>query len=388
MSTTQPKAVYCLYYAALSCLVPYMSLYYQQRGMTGAQIGILAGLIPLITLGSSPFWGGIADATRRHRAVLLFNIAGLWLAVLGLLFAGSFLTLLLGVVAYAIFVGPIVPLVDNAVMDLLGERKADYGRVRAWGAVGWGLTAAAMGPILQRAGLSWGFYGFLVFMALCWMAASQLTMGLSTVRQAYSASLGVLVGNGRFLLLLAVALLYGIGIGVLLSYQFLFLEQLGASRTLMALSLTVSTLSELPFWFLGSWLLRRFGISRMVVLALLATILRYFALSFMQAPWLVLPISLLHGPSFAILWAALVADADAAAPPGVGATAQGLVSGALFGMGSALGGFVGGPTYEAIGFARLFALIGWLVVAALLLFLAGRLIPRARRNRLLAQEKS
>lgn len=388
MSTTPPKAVYYLYYAALSCLVPYMSLYYQQRGLTGAQIGVLAGLIPLITLGSSPFWGGIADASHRHRAVLLFNIAGLWLAVLGLLFARSFATLLLGVVAYAIFVGPIVPLIDNAVMDLLGERKADYGRVRAWGAVGWGVTAAAMGPILQRAGLTWGFYGFLVFMALCWLAASQLPMGLSTVRQAYSAGLGVLVGNGRFLLLLVVALLYGIGIGVLLSYQFLFLEQLGASRTLMALSLTVSTLSELPFWFLGSWLLRRFGSSRMVVLALFATILRYFALSFMQAPWLVLPISLLHGPSFAILWAALVAGADAAAPPGMGATAQGLVSGALFGLGSALGGFVGGPAYEVIGFARLFAFTGWLVVAALLLFLAGRLIPRARRNRLLMEEGS
>jgi PPP family 3-phenylpropionic acid transporter len=365
-----------------------MSLYYQQRGLTGPQIGVLAGLIPLITLGSSPFWGGVADATRRHRAVLLFNIAGLWLAVMGLLFASTFATLLLGVIAYAVFVGPIVPLVDNAVMDLLGERKADYGLVRVWGAVGWGVAAAAMGPVLQRAGLAWGFYGFLAFMALCWVAASRLPMGLSSaVRQTYSTGLRVLVGNGRFLLLLIIALLYGIGLGVLLSYQFLFLEQLGASRTLMALSLSASTLSELPFWFLGSWLLHRFGISKMVVLALFATILRYFALALMQAPWLVLPISLLHGPSFAVLWAALVADADAAAPPGIGATAQGLVSGALFGLGSALGGFVGGAAYEAIGFARLFEVVGWLAVAALILFVAGRLIPRARRNRFALEER-
>ena len=32
----------------------------------------------------------------------------------------------------------------------------------------------------------------------------------------------------------------------------------------------------------------------------------------MGAPWLALPINLIHGPSFAVLWAAGVADADSA----------------------------------------------------------------------------
>ena len=31
MSTTRPKAVYALYYAALACLIPFMTLYYQQK---------------------------------------------------------------------------------------------------------------------------------------------------------------------------------------------------------------------------------------------------------------------------------------------------------------------------------------------------------------------
>ena len=50
MSTTRPKAVYALYYAALACLIPFMTLYYQQKGLSGTQIGVLAGIIPLITL--------------------------------------------------------------------------------------------------------------------------------------------------------------------------------------------------------------------------------------------------------------------------------------------------------------------------------------------------
>lgn len=377
MSTTRPKAVYALYYAALACLVPFMTLYYQQKGLSGAQIGVLAGIIPLITLASSPFWGGIADATRRHRAVLLLTIAGLWASVLLLYRVSGFPAMLAAVVLYAVFVGPIAPLVDNAVLSILGERRAEYGRVRVWGAVGWGGAALLLGPVLQRAGLGWAFYGFLAFMAGCFVVAARLPMAAGEMaRTAYRAGLGRLLAQRRFLLLLFVALIYGISLGVLLSYQFLYLEQLGASRTLMSLTLTAATLSEVPFWFLSAPLMARFGVNKLIAFGVAVAVVRLFALALMGAPWLALPISLLHGPSFAVLWAAGVADADTAAPAGLGATAQGLFSAALNGLGSALGGFIGGPAAEVIGFARLFAILGWLTFGALVVFVAARLLRR------------
>jgi PPP family 3-phenylpropionic acid transporter len=387
MTFIRPKAIYFFYYAALACLTPFMSLYYLERGLNGTQIGVLAGAIPLVSWASAPLWGGIADAKNRHKLALMLAIAGVWAAVVTLFFADDFTSLLISVIGYAFFIGPIVPLVDNAVLDIMGESKARYGRVRLWGSVGWGLAAILLSPILETVGLSWSFYGFLVFMAVTFAVAARLPMGLSSVRGAYSAGLGILIRNGRFLLLLITALVYGITLGVLLSYQFLYLEQLGASRNLMALSLTITTISELPFWFISSGLLRRFGSSKMIAFALAATAARMFALGLMRAPWLVLPISLLHGPGFAVIWAAGVADADAAAPPGLGATAQGLFSGMIFGLGSALGGFLGGPAYEALGFARLFTIIGWITLATLGLFVAARLAPR-RMNRASAKESA
>ncbi|MBP8947519.1 MAG: MFS transporter [Candidatus Promineofilum sp.] len=378
MSTTPSKAVYALYYGALACLVPYMTLYYQQKGLNSVQIGVLASIIPLITLASSPFWSAVGDATRRHRAVLLLTIAGLWAAVLLLYLVSGFPAMLAAVVLYAVFVGPIAPLVDNAVMALLGERRAQYGRVRVWGAVGWGGASLLLGPLLQRAGLGWAFYGFLFFMALCFVAASRLPMAVPAARAAYRAGLGRLLGNGRFLLLLFVALIYGVCLGAVLSYQFLFLAELGASRTLMSLTMVAATLSEMPFWFLSGPLIARFGPNKLIAFGLLMGVVRLFALAVMGAPWLALPISLLHGPSFAVLWAAGVADADTAAPAGLGATAQGLFSGALNGLGSAVGGFFGGLAWGAIGFASLFLILGWLMVGALLVFVSARMVRRAR----------
>lgn len=381
MKYARPKAVYFFYYAALACLTPYMSLYYQEQGMNGAQIGVLSGMIPLVTWVSSPFWGGIADARQRHRAVLLLATAGVWASVVALYFSRSFAGLLTTVILYAFFIGPIVPLVDNAVMTLLGDDKGGYGRVRMWGSFGWGLAALLLGPVLDRAGLGWAFYGFLFFMIINFIASALLPMNITAgVRQAYSTGLAVLARNGRFLLLLLTSLVFGITLGVLFSYQFLYLEELGASRMLMAWTLTISTLSEVPFWFISSALFRRIGTSKMIVLALAATAARNLGLGLMTAPWLVLPVSLLHGPSFAMLWSAGVADADAAAPEGLGATAQGLFSGMMMGLGAALGGFAGGPAYEAIGFARLFSLLGWMCVVMMVVFIIARLMPRRYRS--------
>lgn len=377
MTHARLKAFYLFYNAALACLVPFMGLYYQERGMSGAQIGVLAGMIPLITWVSAPFWSGVADATRRHRGVLLLAVGGLGVAVLALYFAASFAALLAGVIAYAVFVGPIVPLVDNAALHNLGDDKAGYGRIRLWGSIGWGAAAALLAPAINRGGLAWAFYGFLIFIAVNFIVAAGLPMDLGgSARRAYSAGLGVLARNGRFLLLLLTALVYGMALGVFLSYQFLYLEELGAGLLLMSVSLVVITLSEVPFWFIGAALLRRFGTSRMIAAALGISTLRYLALGAMTNPLLVLPISLLHGPSFAMMWTAGVADADTAAPPGLGATAQGLFAGMMFGLGAALGGFLGGPAYEIIGFARLFSLLGWLTFAMLLVFVAARLLPR------------
>ena len=101
--------------------------------------------------------------------------------------------------------------------------------------------------------------------------------------------------------------------------------------------------------------------------------IRGFGYAWMQAPWLVLPINLLHGPSFSAMWAAGVAYAADSAPKGMGATAQGLFSSTVFGLGGTLGGFVGGMLYEGIGAASLFSWVGSGLLIGLLLFLiAGR----------------
>jgi PPP family 3-phenylpropionic acid transporter len=144
---------------------------------------------------------------------------------------------------------------------------------------------------------------------------------------------------------------------------------LGASKALMGLSLTVATLSELPVWFYSNRMLERFGTRNVLVISLLACAAQGFAYSLMVNPLWVLPIQLLHGLAFSASWAAGVAYSGKIAPPGMGATAQGVFSGVSFGLRAALGAFIGGLLYQNVGPQAAFAVGGFAALVGVAFFL-------------------
>ena len=70
MKKVWPFSFYFVYFAAIAAFAPYMVLYYQSVGLSGAQIGLLTGIGPLITLVSVPFWTGLANTTGRHGLIM------------------------------------------------------------------------------------------------------------------------------------------------------------------------------------------------------------------------------------------------------------------------------------------------------------------------------
>jgi hypothetical protein len=49
-----PAAFYFLYFAALAAFMPFLSIYYQNLGLDGRQIGTLLALPPLVSLFAGP----------------------------------------------------------------------------------------------------------------------------------------------------------------------------------------------------------------------------------------------------------------------------------------------------------------------------------------------
>jgi MFS transporter, PPP family, 3-phenylpropionic acid transporter len=380
MSSFFPAAFYFAFFGALAFLMPFLALFYQKVGFSGTQIGLLTGIAPLITLAGAPFWTGLADSTRRHKAIMALTIVTVIGAMLLMPRFDEFYILFALVVVFAFFGAPVVSLADSATMNMLGEKRDNYGKIRLWGAVGWGLFAPIAGAVVQRLGLSWPFYGYAIGMGVALLAALALHFPAQKAGVQFRAGMRTLLSSRRWMSFLLMVLLCGVGMATINSYLFIHMETLGMSKTLMGLALTVSTLSEIPVMFFAGRFLKRFNPRDLLLLALLVVGARLLLYSASSQGWQILLIQLVHGLTFPIIWVAGVSYADRVAPPGLSASAQGMFGSTLMGIGAALGGLLAGILLQGLGSAGMYLAIGLGLVAIAFFFLLMRFVSGSKEE--------
>jgi len=364
MKKSSPFIFYSLYYAAVACLVPFMVLYYQSLGFSGAQIGLLAGISPLIVLVSAPLWTGLADATRQHR--LLMSLAIVGAAGTALVFPSlrTLAPVIVLLALYAGFTAPIVPFADSATLFMLAGEKDQYGRVRLGGTIGFGLTALVAGALVQVYGLKMAFWGYAALLLAALIICQRFTFGGAAPGVSLRGGMRTLMRNRRWALFMLLAFTAGIGLVSINTYLFAYMQEQNATKSMMGLALTISTLSELPVLFFADRLLRRFTAHGLFVLATVVTGVRLLLYAAVSFPAGILFFQLLNGFTFPAVWVAGVSYADQNAPPGMSATTQGLFSAMVFGFGAAAGGFVGGLLLASIGGRGMYLVFGVTVLVS------------------------
>lgn len=369
------RAFYFLYYAALASLMPYLAIYFASRGLSGLEIGMLTSLLPLVTMLGAPFWTEIADATGRHRTVLVSVILVVLAAAFGLSLATSIVPLAILTALLAFHLAPSMPLLDHAVLEALGDRAHAYGRQRVWGTLGWAATAPAAGWVTSTYGLPWAFYLFLAIMPWVALVATRVPYAASVGTRRIGGGVPLVLRDRRWIPFLVAGFAGGVGLALVSYFLPLHLRDLGASFTLIGFAMSVPALSEIPIMVLGAVLLVRVGTRRMLIVAVAMMALR-LALSGVITDHVALAlVQVLHGPSFGVLWIAGVAYARELAPPGRRAVAQGLFLAVTGGLGGFAGSLLGGVTYDLLGGAGTFLVASAFTGLAALLLAVWRPRP-------------
>jgi PPP family 3-phenylpropionic acid transporter len=367
-----PKAFYFCFYAAAAALMPFLALYYESQGLSGRQIGFLAGISPLVGLIAAPLWSALADFSRRHKAIWMISITGAITMAFVLSRVSFFLYLIPVVILFAFFAAPIVPLADNAVLALLVGRKDQYGRQRIWGAIGWGVAAPLIGQLIETWGLQWSFWGYAIIMFVSLLIVQRIPLNQVDQQVPFWQGTRSLLSNRSWLLFLFLVFVGGAGQAVIHNYLFLYMNEMGASKTLMGLALTIATISELPMFFFADRLLARWSARGLFVFGTIMYVFRAMFLSLINMPQLILFTQLFHGLTFTAMWVAGVSYADEIAPSGLGATAQGLFNGIFMGIASATGAIVGGILYQDYGGAIMYRTMSIVVAISVLIFLGAQ----------------
>ncbi len=365
------SAAYFAFYAGIACWAPYIVLYYQQLGLTGAQIGILNAITPLGMAFLAPVWGSLADARNAHRLIL--RIALLTTATVALLLtaASSFWQVAPLIVVLALVGTTASPLLDSYGVTIGAQHGNSFGQMRVWGSLGYTLVVwaigYAMGDEISRL--------FLLCYVVALIGTALATIGLPSRGQARRQNRWQgatdMLSRADVRIVLVTVFILAISTNAVFALFGLYIKALGGSTSLLGLSSAVAALSEFPVLFLGRWLTDRLGSRRMLIVALSVYCVRIMLYSLVPSATWVLAVQLLHGASFGLYLMASTGLVYQLVGAEHAATAQGLLASAMA-FGQMSGSLASGLLLDRFGIFVVFRFSAVVSVLALLFFVLAQ----------------
>lgn len=363
---------YACFYGAIGSMFPFLAVHYRRLGLDGAHVGLLMIFGPVCVALFAPLWGMLADRLNAHRAVLRASLLPAAGAVLFLISsATSFLTLLPGTLAWAFFVSPSAALLDSYALAVAERDGVAFGRLRMFGTLGYIAAVSGVGAWMGDAVDGRFFFGYAL--GLLATAAATLAFPALTMRSARTLSWNETAAALRqpaLVALLAVYFVISVAASSLNLYFGLYMAELGASARLIAASITLLAIAEMPILFASGRIVARLGPHRMITIALLVYALRLLLYSLITQPEWVLPVQLSNGLSFGLLMLAMTRLAREFAGERLAATAQGLLASAQA-LGSIVGLLASGALLDVIGLQAIFRALAVVAGAALAIYALG-----------------
>lgn len=336
------RRYYFLYFVAAAALMPSLALLFTERGFSGTQVGVLVAVIPLTVALAGPVWGAIADRTGRGGELLWIGLTVAAVAGAVMVNLTGFVVALGVAVVFAVGLAPSLPFADAAALIERERRGATYGALRAWGGVGWGVGGPLVGGAAALAGrAAHGVLHLVLTLILAAVGRRLVVPGGRFVGRTRDAigTLLCLPGWGVFLAAVAA---FGFGAGIVSSFLFVRLAEVGGSALVLGLALSVGTLSELAMFRFSDRIVVRIGAMAALLLGIAALVVRLVLLGALDGIGALLVLQLLHGLTFALPWTGAVTHALRTSPDELMASAQSAVGLTFGGFAPALGGLVGG----------------------------------------------
>lgn len=370
-------AFYFLSFAAVALYGIYGNLYFQRRGLSKFQLGVLSTIPAWLNVIAPMVWGFVSDALRRRRLPMLAMHLGTALLYPAFWFWNGelFLTLCVLMGVFTFFFSGTIPLTDAWVLSHIARRGGDYGRLRSWGSVGFIVPLLGSMFALRQANVSTAesllpvFVGFTSFRLL----SSVWTLGLpdpghetDRVKLDWRSLKGY---THPFALLFFFSMFVGRFIfGPYYTYFSIYLDELGIADGFKGIFWVVAVGAETAIIAVSGRILSRFGEVFLLVAGLGAMAFRLFVLSLEPAWYVVLATQTLHALTFGGTHVASMRIIYRITPESFRASGQTFL-GALVGAGGVLGGIVGGVWAEAYGLAELYRILG--IVAAITTVVVG-----------------
>lgn len=381
------RAYYFLWIGAGGFLLPFVTLVYQARGLSGAEIGLLSTCSALAGMAAAPIWGRLGDRSATPRRLL--QVVLLSSACLALLrgMQTTFWGFALLVVLESLVGSGSGSLSSTQALSVVEGEKAGFGSIRLWGSLGWAVAAPLAGQLMEWSGFFAPFVGHAVMLVLG-VALLGLLRGTehspamlqARVRAPISQVFRTLVRSPSMTgLALALVFLWLSGAGRQ-QFESIYLAQLGASASLIGWANTAGALIEPPFMLLTDRILRRYGAGRVLRFSILLQAIAYLPVVLFPSVLSVFVLRILFSVAFSLNVVSYLTYLVENAPDGQGATVISLFEVTLRGGVGLVSAPLAGVFFDAFGAYGLYTigmaggLLAWLIL--------GTTMPKRRTSRL------
>lgn len=369
---------YFFYFAVLGALLPYWSLYLQQRGFSALEIGELMAVLMATRIIAPNLWGWLGD--RSGRRMMVVRVGSLLAAVsfAGVFLAQGYWTLALVMFTFSFFWNAVLPQFEANTLVHLGDQHHRYSQIRLWGSVGFILSVVVLGVVFDATGPSPLPVILLAMYAAIWVASLLVPdRGIAQLPDG-DRPLSEVLRRPEVLALLAVCLLMQASHGPYYTFFTIYMEAHGYTRTAIGQLWALGVVAEVALFTVMHRLLPWFGARRLLLASFALAAVRWALTGlFPDALWIIVPAQVLHAASFGVYHAAAINYFHRHFAGRHHGQGQALYSSVTYGIGGAFGAWYSGVLWDGAGPTTAF--LAAAVMAGLAWFIARRWIGGSER---------
>jgi MFS transporter, PPP family, 3-phenylpropionic acid transporter len=363
--------VYFLAYGALACYFPFLAVYFKSRELTYIQTGIAFSIISLVSIIVQPLMGYLADKYLSKTKILLINMFACSLLIYLYIFANGFYSVALATIALIFFQGSIMSILDAYCYDISDKvPEVNYGQIRLMGSIGFAVLSLILGGLIQNFDINISFflYSGLFMVSALILSGIGFKSTLHSVRPSTTDIFEVLK-NYKFILFVLSVMVLNIAIQAHGNYIAMLIEATGGNVANLGFVWFASALSEIPAFFFGAKLLKKYGEMNIYIISLILYIIRMLLSAYSTSYNMVIAVQFMQSITYPLYLFATMQYINVIVPDKIRASGITMLSSLGFGLGGLIGNLGGGFILQYRGPFFLYKFMAMVCCLSLLIIL-------------------
>jgi MFS transporter, PPP family, 3-phenylpropionic acid transporter len=354
------RAFLFFYFSSVTLIVSYLPIYFNNKGLSGSEIGWLLAIGPLAAIFVQPFWGYMTDKYKTVKRFILLCLSLLLISSLFMFYGESFFYLMILGAVFFSFMAPLTAMSDSLAQKTAITHKIQFGSIRSWGSLGFATTALLGGQLLNIFGINAIAIIYPISVCLALLIGFKISDVKAEGKPVKLSDTKQLLFNYRFIFFLFLIMFITITHRTSDSYIGLFITELGGSESLIGWGWFIAVGSEaLIFATSGLWFKKFHEVTFLIIAGALYTF-RWFLFSIADSAMFIISIQFLHGVTFALFYISAFQYVTKLLPKELIGTGHLLFVSIYFSFSGIIGSLAGGSILEASGGATLYYYLGYL----------------------------